>query len=200
MLFLKTTEEEGLIFDNRSAHREPIVFIPEPGCFRKLGARYEEGRVRCIKFIPVVIVGRSVQCVAAALEDQVRRPPCVAAGFGVRCGLHGEFVNRINRHHHSGDTRDSSLVDCRNVVPKIIVVCAVDLPVHLISARSIYLTEAADVIPAKARLDGQQLGEVAPIERHFLNHSVRHCRSLRLRRRIQCECRGGHFHRRRALL
>src|ERR1700740_476912 len=78
LLLLKTTEEECLIFDNRAAHREPIVFIPEPGCFRKLGARYEEGRLCRIKFIPVVIVGRAVQCVAAALEDQVRRAPCVA--------------------------------------------------------------------------------------------------------------------------
>ena len=55
-------------------------------------------------------------------------------------------------------------------MPEIVVVYAVDLPIDLIGARSIQRTEAAHVVAAKARLDGNQLREIPPVQRNVLHH------------------------------
>src|SRR6266516_2532297 len=107
-----------------------------------------------------------MQSVGPGLEDNVSRATGVAPAFGSRGGLHGKFLSCVNRQDRACNPGDATLIDGRNVVPEIVVVHAVDLPIDLIGAGAIERAEAAHVITAEARGYGNQLGEVAAVQRN----------------------------------
>ena len=124
---------------------------------------HEKGRGRRVEFIPVEVVRRAVQCVAAGLGDQVYGTTCVASRLWAVLCLRREFVNRVNRQDNTGNARDSTLVNRGDVVPEVVIVHAINLPVHLIGAGSIERTEATHVIAAEAGFNRDQLGVVASV-------------------------------------
>ena len=89
------------------------------------------------------------------------------------------MVNGIERENDTGDARDAALVDGGNVVPEVVVVDAVDLPVHLVGAGSV---QGAIAAPDVARVAGSQLnhlGEVAAVEREVCDNLCIEHRCLR---------------------
>ena len=88
-------------------------------------------------------------------------PPVVAVLFGAAAALQREFGDGVNRQHHAGNARHTALIDGIDVVPKIIVVGAVDLPVNAVEARAV---EGAVGVGAGVEL--QQLREIAAIQRN----------------------------------
>ena len=107
--------------------------------------------------------------VGAGPKDDVDNAASVAAAFGVGLRLGGKFVDCIQGHDRAGDTGDAALVDSRNVVPEVVVVDAVNLPVHLVGAGSVQRAETAHGVPTVARLHSSELREVAPVHGHVLH-------------------------------
>ena len=104
--------------------------------------------MRAVKFIPIVVISGAVDRVTARFNDKIYGASRIASRLWTRLCLRRKFVNRIDRQYHTGDTRDTALVDRWDVVPEIVVVYPVDLPIHLIRARPIERTEAAHGIPS----------------------------------------------------
>ena len=139
-----------------------------------------------------------MELVRARPEDDVDNPTGVATALGPGLGLGGEFVDRIQGHNRSGDPGDAALVDCGNVMPEVIVVHAVNLPVHLVGAGSVHRAEAAHGVPAVARLDSSELGEVATVHRHVLDRLGGQDIVLGGGGRIESQRSRGNFHHGRA--
>ena len=48
-----------------------------------------------------------------------------------------KLIDSIDGQYDACNSRDTALVDCGNVMPKVVVVDAVDLPVDLVGARAV---------------------------------------------------------------
>src|SRR6267143_1451442 len=79
VLLLITCKIERLILDNWPAHGESVVFVAQPWSFCP---RRQEWRTRAVKFIPVVVVERTVNGIAAGFGDQVHRASSIASRLG----------------------------------------------------------------------------------------------------------------------
>src|ERR1035437_9544627 len=122
------------------------------------GAGVEERSGRAQSSVAVEVIGAAMKLVAARLQNNVDNAAGVASAFGGGLGLGAEFIDGIERHDDAGDAGDATLVHGRNVVPEIVVVDAVDLPVHLVGASAIERTEAGHRVSTVARLDRRKLG------------------------------------------
>src|SRR5258708_827965 len=165
-LLLEGQEIKSLVFNDRSADRKAEMVVAQFGIF---DVGWRERRGCSIRLITVEVVSRTVKLIGARPEDDVDDTAGVTPTLGVRLGLGGKFVNRVQGHDRAGDAGDSALIHGRNVVPEIVVVDAVDLPVHLVGAGSIERTEAADRVSAVARLNGSELSKIAPVHWNVLN-------------------------------
>ncbi len=188
VLLLKAEEEEGLVLNDRPAYGKAVVLIAQFGGFGKLGRRRKERRSCRVVLVAVVIVGAAVRVVCPTLDDQVDGSASIASSLGIGLGLGGEFVNRINRHHSAGDSGNTALIDRRNIVPEVIVIGAVNLPVHLVGTRSVQRTETANRVAAIAGCNRNQLGKITPVQGYFLHGGVGKSVSLRRRCRVHDQC------------
>ena len=73
-----------------------------------------------------------MQGVAAGLDDQVHCATGIASRLWAGLCLRGEFVNGVNRQNDARNPRYTALVDCGDVMPKVIIIHAVDLPIDLV--------------------------------------------------------------------
>src|SRR5208282_4915794 len=121
---------------------------------REVGRRHKERRGCRVVFVSVVIVAAAVQAVGTALDREIDGSTGIASGLGIGLALGGEFVNGVNRHDRARDSGNAALIDSWNVVPEIVVVGAVNLPVHLVGAGSIQRAETADGIASVAGVNG----------------------------------------------
>ena len=128
--------------------------------------------MRGVELIAVVVVRGTVHFIGAALDGQIDRAARVASALRVRLGLRREFVDRVQRHHYARNSRYSALIHRRNIVPEVVVVRAVDLPVHLVGARSIERPEPAHGITSVARCQRDQLRKIAPVHGYVLQRCV----------------------------
>ncbi len=64
-------------------------------------------------------------------------------------------------------------------MPEVVVIHAVDLPVDLVGAGAVQRAKAADVVAAEARLNSNELREIAPVQRCVLHHVVSDSHALR---------------------
>src|SRR5207302_2817001 len=110
-----------------------------------------------------------MELVAAGFQDDVNYAAGVASAFRGRLRLCGKFVNCVQGHDDASDAGDAALVDGGNVVPEVVVVDAVNLPVHLVGAGTVQRTETADRVAAVAGLNRGELREVAPVHWYILN-------------------------------
>src|SRR5258708_28005762 len=107
------------------------------------------------------MVGAAMHLVGSGLDGQVQGTSGITARLGIGLGLRGEFINGIDRHHHTGDSRYATLIDRGNVVPEVVVIGSVNLPVHLVGACSVERAEPAHRVAAVTWLDGHELPEIA---------------------------------------
>jgi hypothetical protein len=108
-------KEEQLVLQDRAANRKSIVLVT------RFGSRAGEWVGVLEKLVVVVVVGRAVETVSARLDSQIRSAPRA---------MEREVFNRVDRQDHTGDRRNTALVDGRNIPPEIVVVGSLDLPVH----------------------------------------------------------------------
>ena len=136
--------------------------------------------------------------ICAGLQHDVDDAPGVASALGIGLGLGRKLINCIKRHDDAGDARHSALVDRRNVVPEIVVVHAVNLPVHLVGAGSVQRAEATHGITAVAGLHRGELREVTAVHRHVLDRLGGQDIVLGGAGRIESQRSRGNFHHGRA--
>ena len=79
-----------------------------------------------------------MELVGSRLGHQVHAPAWIAAHFSRRLRLKAELGNGVNWQRNTGNVFDAALVHGRDIVPPVIVVGAVNLPVHLVSTRSVH--------------------------------------------------------------
>ena len=151
--------------------------------------------MRCIEFIPVVVVNGTVQLVASGPGNHIHGSTCVSSCLRTVLRLRRELNHRIDGEHDTGDPGNTTLVHRGDVVPEIVVIYSVDLPVDLIGARAIQGAETANVVATKARLHRNQLCKVAPVERSVLHYVIRNRRRLSLRCRVERNGSRVNFHR-----
>src|SRR5713101_3118292 len=113
-----------------------------------------------------------MEIVGAGLGYHVDRTARVAAALRPRGGLRGEFHDRINWKDGTGNARDPALINRRDVVPEVVVVHPIDLPVDLVGASSVERATAAHIVAAETWGNGNQLREVASVQRNVLHHVV----------------------------
>src|ERR1019366_1955236 len=117
-------EEESLVPPDRPAYRKSIMLV---AC----GRLRRRKRVCGLEELVVIeVIGCSVQLVGAGLDGQIGRAAVVAPNLSrARCDK-GEIINRVDRQQHARQRRNASLIYCRDVPPKIVVVGAFNLPVN----------------------------------------------------------------------
>ncbi len=79
-------------------------------------------------------------------------------------------------------------------MPEVIIVHTIDLPVDLVGTRPVERAEAAHVIAAKARCNGDQLREIPTVQRNVLHDIVGNGHGLGLRGGVERQSRCGHFY------
>ena len=154
----KVQNAEELVFEEGTAEREAGVVVAD----LLLGGR--EGAFVAEELVAVVVVGGAVEGVGARAEGEIDGAARVATAFGAGLGLSRELVDRVQREDNAGDPGDTPLIDGRNVVPEIVVVDAVDLPVHLVGAGAVHGAVAAAGVAGVAGGEADHLGEVAAVE------------------------------------
>ena len=169
-MLLVPDEEESLVLNYGSAKAQPVVLVAKRRCLCNGRALGEEGRGRCIKFVPIVIINRAMEGISAGLHHHIYGATGVASCLCARLSLCGKFVNRVDREDDTCNPGDAALIDRGNVVPQVVIVHTVNLPVHLIGASTIERAEAAHVVTTKARFNRDQLREVTSIQRNILNN------------------------------
>src|SRR5882762_8362835 len=102
--------------------------------------------------------------VCSRLDDQIYGATRIAPGLGTRLGLGRKLVNGVDRQYDTGDSRDTALIDRRDVVPEVVVVHAVNLPVHLVGTGSVERAKSADGISAVTWGHGDQLSKVPSVQ------------------------------------
>src|SRR5271165_694055 len=113
-----------------------------------------------------------MELVGAGLDNDIDRASRITPSLGVGLRNRGEVFHRVDWHDYARDSGDTSLVDGRNVVPRIVVVRTVNLPVHLVGAGPVERTKAAHCIPAVSWRRRDDLREVAPVQGQILNRLV----------------------------
>ena len=74
-------------------------------------------------------------------EDLRRHPDCdLPSGLDCVCTENSSMAS-ISAGTVPASTQNAALVDSRKVVPQVVVVHAVDLPIHLVDARTVDETE-----------------------------------------------------------
>src|ERR1700722_15643900 len=86
----------------------------------------------------VEVVGRAMKLVGAGFVGEVCCSAWIAPKLGCARGDKGEVFNGIDGEDHARYRRDSALVDCGNVPPKIVVVRAFDLPIYRVGPGSVH--------------------------------------------------------------
>ena len=84
-----------------------------------------------------------MELVRAGFEHNIDDAPRIASTFSVGLGLRSKFVHCVKWHDDAGDAGDAALVDRRNVMPEIVIIDAVDLPIHLVGAGAVERAEPA---------------------------------------------------------
>ena len=133
LLLLKVGEPERMVLPEWPAQRCAPLHV-----FKRQFAQRVEWIAGCQRLVALVVVNRAVNVVGSGLGHQVDASARIAAHLCRRLRLQAEFRNRIDRQRHAGNILHTALVYRRNVMPPVIVVRAVDLPVHLVSARSVH--------------------------------------------------------------
>ena len=122
-----------------------------------------------------VLEGATVNCVVAALGDDVDRRAGAAAELGFRAAGDGNLGQRVNGKNGGGAAPDAGLIDGRQVAVAIVHVGAVEQIVVGAAAVAVEAEEAigaggfrrTDRIAGGARDQFQQLGVVAAINRQL---------------------------------
>src|SRR5271165_822717 len=189
-LVLVPDEEKQLVLDDRPSQGATDVLVGQGRWFGHRFARYEEWRTGRVIPVAVVIVSIAVELIGTALDHDVDGAARVTSGFGVRLGNGRKVFHRVDRHDHARDSGDTALVDCGDVVPRVVVVGTVNLPVHLIGAGPVERAESAYGIATIARRGADYLREVAPVQGQILHRLLSDGKSLGRRSRVQCNGRG----------
>ena len=183
-------EEEDLVADDRSAHAVSELVFPE--C-RHLRLEHIPGRERVV----LEIVGTAaVQLVRSALGDHLDLRPAVAAVHGGEVvGDHAHFLDRfgVGRQVRDAATRDAvraRVVDGEGI-GLVALTAGVDARRGLAGEGVVAGTAGAErgrnPFTRDARLERDQVIEVAAVERHLLQldavHSPRDAALLRLNQR-----------------
>jgi len=102
------------------------------------GAGVEERSGRAQSSVAVEVIGAAMKLVAARLQNNVDNAAGVASAFRRRTGFGAPNSSMASSGMMTpAIAGDATLVHGRNVVPEIVVVDAVDLPVHLVGASAI---------------------------------------------------------------
>ena len=156
---LEGEEAEELVLEEGAADGEAGVVVAD------LLLGVGEGALGAEELVAVEVVGGAVEAeLVPALEGEVDGAAGVAAAFGAGLGLRGELVDGVDGEDDAGDAGDAALVDGGDVVPEIVVVDAVDLPVHLVGAGAVERAVAAAGVAGEAGGERDHLGEVAAVE------------------------------------
>src|SRR5262249_5223903 len=111
-----------------------------------------------------------MKSVTARLHDQIDRATSITASLGATLGLHGELIHGVYGKNDAGDAGDTALILGGDVVPEVVVIHAVNLPIHLVGTRPVEGAEAAHGIAPIAGIHRDQLGEIAPVKGNILHH------------------------------
>ena len=133
LLLLKIGEPEGVILPEWSAQRSAPLNVRERQIAKCI--EWVAHRKRLVAF---VVIGRTMEGVCAGFGNQVDTSTWIPSHFRRRLSLKAELSNRVNRKRDAGDVFDAALVDRGDVVPPVVIVGAIDLPVDLVSARTIH--------------------------------------------------------------
>ena len=125
---LEGEEAEELVVNERTADGEAGVVVAD----LLLGGR--EGAGGAEELVAVEVVGGPVNGIGAGLEREVDSAAGIASGFRAGLCLRGELIHGVDGQEHAGDAGDAALIDGGEVEPEIVVVDAVELPVHLAGA------------------------------------------------------------------
>src|SRR5579875_2410140 len=134
---LKGEKAEEAILDERAAHAKARVVVAN---FLLSG---REGAFCTKQLVAIEVVGRAVQLVGPGLQAEIDRAARVTAAFGTCLGLRGELIDGIDGEDDAGNAGDAALINSGDVVPEVVVVDAVDLPVHLVGACAVETAVAA---------------------------------------------------------
>ncbi len=157
-LVLKGEEAEEAVPDEWTADGEACVVVSD----LLLGGG--EGTLCAEELVAIEVVGGSVEGVGAGAEGEVDGSAGIATAFGAGLSLCGELVDGIEREDDSGDAGDATLIDCGDVVPKVVVVDAVDLPVHLVGSCAVEGAVASTGVSGVSGGELNHLGEVTAVE------------------------------------
>src|SRR5207249_11893057 len=121
--------------------------------------------------VAMTVVEGDMETVATRVDGEIQHGVRIAPEISTPDTLLIEFLDWVDREQDCSDSGDTSLIHSFRVVPEIVVVYAIDLPIILVRAVSIHRELR---IESGRKL--QQLAEVAPIQRQFLNRpGAHHC-------------------------
>ena len=78
-----------------------------------------------------------MELIAAGAKREVDGAAGVPSAFRAGLGLGGKLVDGVERKDDAGDAGHTALINGGNVVPQIVVIDAIDLPVHLVGAGAV---------------------------------------------------------------
>ena len=159
-------EAEELVFDGRATERKSVVIVAH-NLLRLIG-RDGKGVGGAEGLIAVEVIGRAMPLIGSRFEGEIDAAARIAAGLGASLSLHRKLLYRVDRKDDAGNARDTALIDCRDVVPKIVVINSVDLPVNLVRTGSVQRAVTAGARVSKARSNNNELSEVTTVERRIL--------------------------------
>src|ERR1700677_716480 len=181
---LEGQKAEELVVNERPANGESSVVVAD----LLLGIR--EGTLGSEELVPVEVVHGAVEGIGARTQRKVDRAAGIATSLRARLCLRGELVHGVERENNSGDARDAALVHSGDFMPEVVVVYTVDLPVHLIGARSIERTIAASAVSGVTGGEADHLGEVPTVHGKIGDSLGVEHRSLGYGGRVECDARG----------
>ena len=176
-LHLAGEKQKRVILPDGSAQRKARLIIADRhfwGVHRGHRANRRE------KLVAVVVEDVAVDLVGPRFQHHVLVCARVAPHIGFGVALHGELVDRIDRHQTSGHAVDAALVGSDDTLPCINVVGAVDLEVD--AGRALAVHRSAQVV---SRSELEHLREVAAVDRHVLDLLVGDHRNQRAGCRVQ---------------
>ena len=121
-------KEESLVFHQRPANRTAEIVVAELA----RSSRRVKRLLRRHRIIAVEIVSGAVNLVRPRFDHHVDHGARIAPIVGPAHALLVELRNGVNGQEHAGDGGNAPLVDRLRVVPKVVVVHAVELPVVLV--------------------------------------------------------------------